>query len=582
MQSVRTGWAGQLKRRANSVARPSVFIMGAVLITLSFYLLYPILLVLSYSFNTAVHPFLGTEWGLDHWRVAFTKPLILTAIFNSFRIWFLTLVISLPSACLISWVLARTRIPWSNGLEFMFWISYMVPTLATTIGWITLLDPRIGLINQWAVRLPFIDSPPFNIFSVPGIVWANLMGNGIALKVMLLTPAFRNMDAALEEAGRVSGASNLRTMIRVTLPLMVTPITLVFALQLLRVFQSFETELLLGTPFKFVNYATLIYQLVRPGEDDIPRYGEATVLASLTIVIIAAIIPFQRWVMQRRQYTTISAGFKSGLIDLGRWKFALVFGIWFLIILLTLAPLASLILGSFMTRAGFFMLNPVFTLNNWMAILSAEDFQRATKTTLTLGLTAGIFSPVLFSMLAYILVRTKWAGRGLLDWIIWSSGAIPGMLSGLGLLVLFLGTPGLNVLFGTVWALVLVVIVSGKVTGVNIMKGTLVQVGQDMEDAARVAGAGWLRTYFRIWIPLTIRTWMLIATLNFVSAVGATSSVILLASRDTMTLSILALHYRFDANQEAASIVSIILMIMTVGLASLMRVFGLRLGVRHN
>ncbi len=582
MQSVRTGWAGQLKRRANSVARPSVFIMGAVLITLSFYLLYPILLVLSYSFNTAVHPFLGTEWGLDHWRVAFTKPLILTAIFNSFRIWFLTLVISLPSACLISWVLARTRIPWSNGLEFMFWISYMVPTLATTIGWITLLDPRIGLINQWAVRLPFIDSPPFNIFSVPGIVWANLMGNGIALKVMLLTPAFRNMDAALEEAGRVSGASNLRTIIRVTLPLMVTPITLVFALQLLRVFQSFETELLLGTPFKFVNYATLIYQLVRPGEDDIPRYGEATVLASLTIVIIAAIIPFQRWVMQRRQYTTISAGFKSGLIDLGRWKFALVFGIWFLIILLTLAPLASLILGSFMTRAGFFMLNPVFTLNNWMAILSAEDFQRATKTTLTLGLTAGIFSPVLFSMLAYILVRTKWAGRGLLDWIIWSSGAIPGMLSGLGLLVLFLGTPGLNVLFGTVWALVLVVIVSGKVTGVNIMKGTLVQVGQDMEDAARVAGAGWLRTYFRIWIPLTIRTWMLIATLNFVSAVGATSSVILLASRDTMTLSILALHYRFDANQEAASIVSIILMIMTVGLASLMRVFGLRLGVRHN
>jgi hypothetical protein len=75
---------------------------------------------------------------------------------------------------------------------------------------------------------------------------------------------------------------------------------------------------------------------------------------------------------------------------------------------------------------------------------------------------------------------------------------------------------------------------------------------------------------------------MLLATLNFVSAVGATSSVILLASGDTITLSILALRYRFDSHQEAASIISIILMVMTAGLASLMRAFGLRLGVRHN
>jgi hypothetical protein len=58
--------------------------------------------------------------------------------------------------------------------------------------------------------------------------------------------------------------------------------------------------------------------------------------------------------------------------------------------------------------------------------------------------------------------------------------------------------------------------------------------------------------------------------------------VILLASGDTITLSILALRYRFDSNQEAASIISIIIMIMTVGLASLMRAFGLRLGVRYN
>jgi ABC-type maltose transport system permease subunit len=82
---------------------------------------------------------------------------------------------------------------------------------------------------------------------------------------------------------------------------------------------------------------------------------------------------------------------------------------------------------------------------------------------------------------------------------------VPGR-PGLGLLVLFLGTPGLSILFGTIWALVLVVIIQGNTTGTNIMKGVFIQVGQDMEDAARVSGAGWIRTYFFIWIPLMMKT----------------------------------------------------------------------------
>ena len=64
------------------------------------------------------------------------------------------------------------------------------------------------------------------------------------------------MDASLEEAARVGGASNLRTLFKVTLPLMISPMILVFALQLLRVFQSFETEYLLGVPFGFYVYST--------------------------------------------------------------------------------------------------------------------------------------------------------------------------------------------------------------------------------------------------------------------------------------------------------------------------------------
>ena len=169
-----------------------------------------------------------------------------------------------------------------------------------------------------AEKTRIVEQGPFNIFSVPGIVWANLMGHGISIKVMLLTPAFRNMDASLEEAARVGGASNLRTLFKVTLPLMISPMILVFALQLLRVFQSFETEYLFGMPFGFYVYSTKIFALIR---DPIPNYGEATVLASITLLMIALIIPLQRWILERRRYTTITGSFRPGLIDLGRWNY---------------------------------------------------------------------------------------------------------------------------------------------------------------------------------------------------------------------------------------------------------------------
>ena len=555
------------------------FLMALLLLSLAFFLIWPVILLLINSFNIANDWFVEPRsWGVRHWIDAFQRPGLLTSLGNSLLIWTLTVSISFPVGVSIAWLLARTKIPFSHTLEFLFWVSYMVPALPTTIAWITLLDPDIGVINIALKSLFHLDQGPFNIFSVPGIIWANLMGHGISIKVMLLTPAFRNMDATLEEAARVGGAGNLRTVFKVTLPLMISPMMTVFALQLLRVFQSFETEYLLGMPIGFFVYSTKIFTLIR---NQIPNYGEATVLASLTLLIIALIIPLQRWILARRRYTTISGSFRPGLIDLGNWNYVAFAAIAFLLALLTLGPLAILVLGSFMQRIGYFVLG--FTLDHWRFVLTDPVFVKALRTTLVLSITAAICSPFLFSVLAYILVRTRLPGRATLDFMIWGAGAIPGILAGLGLLWVFIGTPGLNFLFGTIWALIIVTLLQGKTTGVNIMKGVLVQVGADMEEAARVSGAGWLRTYVMIWLPILTPSLILLAVMNFVSAAGATSSIILLASRDTMTLSLMALELSSVAisNREAASIISIFIIALTVSGALLVRYFGRRLGVRH-
>ena len=166
------------------------FIMAALLIVLGYFLIWPVLLLLINSFNAANDWFVEPRvWGAKHWQNAFQRPGLVASLGNSLLIWSLTVSISFPIGVAIAWILARSKIPFSHTLEFLFWVSYMVPSLPTTIAWITLLDPDIGMINVGLKNLFGLEQGPFNIFSVPGIVWANLMGHGISIKVMLLTPS---------------------------------------------------------------------------------------------------------------------------------------------------------------------------------------------------------------------------------------------------------------------------------------------------------------------------------------------------------------------------------------------------------
>ncbi len=130
----------------------------------------------------------------------------------------------------------------------------------------------------------------------------------------------------------------------------------------------------------------------------------------------------------------------------------------------------------------------------------------------------------------------------------------------------------------------IVIILQGNTTGVNITKGSLVQVGSDVEEAARIAGAGWTRTFFRIWIPLLMPTLSLLALFNFTIAAGTTSSIILLASRETITASILVLEWLMPGARlrEEAAVVQIILGAITLIAAFIARRYGISVGVRHS
>jgi iron(III) transport system permease protein len=364
---------------------------------------------------------------------------------------------------------------------------------------------------------------------------------------------------------------------------MMPPILVVFMLKMARIMQSFEIEQILGTPINFFIYSTKIYNFMRLYEP--PKYGIAAALASVTLLVVVFIIVAQRKLLGRRQYTTITGQYKPGVINLGRMQHVVFTLIVILVAMLTVVPTLTLIGGSFMTRVGFFEATPLLTTEHWELVLSDRGFMRALITTLTMASTTAVVSPLLFSIVAYVLVRTKWPGRAMLDGIFWMSAAIPGILAGLGLLIMFLNTPFLSLINGTIYALVLVVILQGKLTSTQTLKGVFLQMGSDLEEAARISGAGWIYTYFRIWLPLIRPTLVVLGVFSFVTAANTTSSIVLLATRNTLTLSLMALEMMTNEQGrqlEAAGIVSLIIIAMTVGVALLARSFGFHVGIRQH
>ncbi len=546
--------------------------------SLGFYIVYPLALILINSFNiaTIAEP---PVYGLQAWQEAFGDDAVWESLWNTIKVAVALQAVSFPIGVFIAWLLGRTNIPFRHGFEFLFWISFLFPNLATTFGWLLLLDPNTGLINIWLRNLPLLGNLSFNIYSFWGIIWAHLMANAISAKVMLLTPAFRRMDASMDEASLVSGAGSLLTIIRITIPIMTPVIVVVLLLGVIRSFAYFETELLLGIPWGFYVFSTMIVDLA---SQEPPLVNQAAALGSVILVFLAFFIAFQRRLIAGRQFTTVTGRFKPKIIDLGVWKLPATVFVTIVVILLVVVPILSVFAGSFMVRFGYFNLPKTWTLEYWQMALNDPSLLAAFKNTLFIAGSAALVGPLLFSLVAYVLVRTKLPGRAILDSICWLPAAIPGVLSGLGLLWLFLGTPVFRPFYGTLLLLVIASILGGVTISTQLLKANFIQLGKDLEEASLMSGAGFWRTYFRIVLPLMAQSLVLIGVLKFMFAAQNASAIILLATSESQTLALLALDQIGEGLQEIGSITVIFIILMTLGVAIMGRFFGLNVGIRED
>ena len=554
---------------------PSLPMIGLIVVV-GFLVLTPLFLMILNSFQTA-RPGQPIVWGLEGWVKAFSTPGIVKAMINTFNLAVTRQTIALIIGSFFAWLIARTDIPMKGTLEFFFWLSFFLPALPEAMGWILLLDPKYGLLNQGLMGLG-VSQPLFNIYSFWGIVWAH-MGGTISVKVMLLAPAFRNLDAALEEASKISGASGWHTFFHIVIPVMMPAILVTTILGLIRSLEAFEIELLLGTPIGLQVYSTKIHELVTW---EPPQFAPAMALSTVFLGILLLMVALQRRYIANRNYETVTGrGFSVRRTPLGRWRYPAFALVLCFAMVVTIVPTSLLLLGTFMKLFGFFSIADPWTLDNWRATLTDPVLLRSLWNTLAIGLGSGVIGVLFFAVIAYMIVKTRNAGRWLLDFLSWLPWSIPGILLGVALLWTFLQTKIFLPIYGTIYLLMIAMVIKSMPFGTQMIKSVLIQLGSDLEEASKVCGGTWFHTFRRVILPLAMPALITVGLVGFISAARDISTVVLLGSGKSRTLSLLMLDFAAGAEFEKATVVAVIIVGLVVGAALSARALGGQVGVRE-
>jgi iron(III) transport system permease protein len=553
--------------------RLSPVLCTAVLAAMVVLVLYPILLLIYSSF--LVGDGQAQHLSLDLWFTAWNQAGILDSVINTFARVVATEIVAFPAAVLMAWLVARTDIPGKKLIDAFCWIAFFLPALPVLMGWILLFDPQFGLANQAAKWLFGLSQGPFNIYTFSGIIFAHLASRSIATKYIFIVPAFRNLDASIEEASHIAGASPLYTVWRIVLPVLMPALLITLCISLIHSLESFEIELILGPSIGFYVFSTKIYQLIH---EDPPMFGAATVLGLAILVSMLPLIFWQQFISHRRSFVTVTSHVSTHVLRLNAWRQPAAVIIFTFGIVITVVPLFFLLLGTFMNLYGFFNIGQVWTLKHWFTVLSDGPLLKAVANTLLMGCSAAALGVFWYSIVAYVSVRTRYAARGAIDFLSWLPSSLPGIVLGLALLWMFLNVPLFRPLYGTILVLIVACILMSISTGVQLIKSNMVQLGQELEEASFICGGSWFYTFRKVVLPLLTPVLISVALLTFASAARNVSTIAMLVTAENRPLAMLQVDYLVDGLFEAASVSGVLIVLLTLGVALIARLIGSRFG----
>jgi len=520
----------------------------------------PLFMLLLGSFQAEVAPreFVYT---LKNYQNAYASEYTYSTFRNSLIFASGSAALSFILGTLLAWLTERTNTPLRAIFVPIAVVPLILPGVLESIAWIFLLSPKFGYLNVWLKYLFGLQSPPFNVFSLPGMIWVHSVGQ-VPLAFLMMVAAFKSMDPSLEESAMMSGGNTWQTLRRVTLRLLMPTCGSVLLILFVRTLESFETPALIGIPARIYVYTSEIYLAFNEYP---PDYGRGGALAVGLLVLSAiGVWLYTRSTKEGKKFQTVTGkAFRPRQFDLGPWRWA---GFGFLMVyfvFVVLLPFLVLLWASFLPffAAPSWDALQKLGLDNYRYLGGFRPFWEAMKNSVILATLTATVAMVLTSLVAWIVYKSRLPGSWILDFLAFVPITIPGIVMGMALILLYVAFP--IPIYGTIWVLLIAYVTRFIPYGMRSASGSIMQIHSELEEAAAASGASWWETFRRVTLPLLrpgfAAGWIYICIVSF----REFSTSVLLATGESRVLSIL-LFTMFEQGQVTVVAAIGILMILTL------------------
>ena len=484
----------------------------SLIVIVGFLTVCPVVMLVFGSFSEGLGAF--GSFTLEKYIRSYTDPDFAGIIVNTVIFTIGSAFVATVLALFLAYLNTRTNIPLKFLFRIISIIPMMIPHILFSVSWVLLLNPSNGMINLFLREILSLQGSPFNIYTLQGMILVEGLLD-LPIAYLIIAPAMAAFDVSLEESSKVSGASNLRTLTRVTLPVLRPAILASFILVIVRSLASFAVPSIVGMPGRIYVLSTHIYRIIATGF--VADYGTAAAVGMTALAASITLIYLYRYLTsESEKYVTISSrGYRPTLIDLKNAKYPL-FGIVgilsFVLIVLPVVVLfyTSLVPYSMVPSAKAFSM---MSWKNWVEVLGDPISLLSLKNSVFLGIVGATLGVILSIFVSYVIVKVRTRAAGVLESLSFLSFSFPGIVVGVGFMWFFVRTP----LYATIWSLLIGYIATYLPYGVRPLSSAFVQIHSHLEESSRVCGGGILYTLRRIVIPLLIpgvvSGWILMATM---------------------------------------------------------------------
>lgn len=482
-------------------------------------------------------------------------PMVARAFRNTMLIGIISAVLATVIGTLVAYVLTLTDVPWKRWLRILVVLPLVSPPFAVSHA-VLLLFGRRGLITWDLLHIT-----QGNIYGPQGIVFVQLISDA-PLVVLILSAVFASISRDLEEAAEDLGGHPFFILRTVTFPLVTPAILTAALLTFISSISDFGNPMLIGGGYQMLATQAFIQM--------IEMFDLQLGAALAMLLVIPALLAFllQHWISNRRSYITVTSGAETGhvrkLPGLIKWP---LFAVALTMALLTVLLYGSIFVGAAVNAWGF---DYTLTTRNLAGLKFALP---QLKNSLIVSAGAGLLGGVIGIMIAWLVARQKFPGRGALDFSATVMFAIPGTVIGIGYIIAFNAAP----YFWTGTFAIIIVAYAFRRLPVGLRTGVAAQkqIDPTLEEASLDLGAARFRTFTRITFPLLNRAFFAGVIYIFIRGMTDLSAAVFLNAGRTQlyTVRMFSVMTR-GTPSEGAAFAALLIVIIVIALGVLSKVTG--------